>query len=142
MTTVVVDTNILVSGVLRARLDSPPVRLLHYWRAERFSLVTSTYIINELRRTLASAYFLARVTEQERTSFLEDLEGVATSVALIRSVTGVASQAKDDPILATALNARADYLVTGDKALLELGTFEGTRIVSAAELVALLDGLT
>jgi len=138
VTKVVVDTNVLASGILRVSLDSPPVRLLQYWRDERFSLVTSTYIINELRRTLASAYFLARVTDQERTSFLEDLEAVATSVVLIRSVSGIATQPKDDPILATALNARAHYLVTGDKALLEIGSFEGTRILTAAEFVSIL----
>jgi uncharacterized protein len=102
-------------------------------------MLISSHILAELRRTLAAAYFLARVEPHFRDSLLQRLEDFATHVALRRAVVGVATQPKDDPVLATALNANADYLVTGDKALLDLGTFEGTRIVTAANFVAIID---
>ena len=37
---------------------------------------------------------------------------------------------EDDAILACALEARVDYLVTGDEDLLELKVFKGIRIVT------------
>jgi predicted nucleic acid-binding protein len=87
----------------------------------------------------SNLYFTARLSEEARRNNFRLILRLATPVPLDISVVQVASEAKDDPILATALNAGADYLVTGDKALLDLGAFEGTRIVTAAEFVAILD---
>jgi predicted nucleic acid-binding protein len=56
-------------------------------------------------------------------------------------VTGVASHPEDDPILATAVSASADYLVTGDRQLQRLGSYRGVSIVSPREFLDLLDRL-
>lgn len=42
--------------------------------------------------------------------------------------------------MATARAARADFLVSEDKDLLVLGTYDGTRIVDAATFLRALDG--
>jgi predicted nucleic acid-binding protein len=42
-------------------------------------------------------------------------------------------------ILATAVSGGADYLVTGDKQLLKLGSFEGVRIVDSRAFLEILD---
>jgi hypothetical protein len=42
-------------------------------------------------------------------------------------------------VLAAAVSADADYLVTGDRQLQRLGTYEGVRIVSPRDFLALLD---
>ncbi len=42
-------------------------------------------------------------------------------------------------MLATAVDGEASYLVTGDHALLALAEFRGVRIVTARELLTLLD---
>ena len=55
------------------------------------------------------------------------------------TVAGDASHAQDDVVLATALSARADYLVTGDKELRQLGAYGETRLVIPREFVAVLD---
>ncbi len=47
-----------------------------------------------------------------------------------QSEQGVCRDPNDDAILACALEARADYLVTGDVDLLELKIFKGIRIVT------------
>ena len=51
-------------------------------------------------------------------------------------VTSVASHAEDDVVLATALSARAKYLVTGDKRLRERVAYRGTRLVSPRQFLA------
>jgi putative PIN family toxin of toxin-antitoxin system len=137
VTTAVVDTNVLASGIARATYG-PPARIIDAWLLMRFDLFVSDHILTELARTLRAPYFLSRVAPETRQRSLWLLEHRATRVALDIEVSGVATQAKDDPVLATALNAKADYLVTGDAALLRLGTFEGTRIVSAAGFVEIL----
>jgi uncharacterized protein len=49
--------------------------------------------------------------------------------------------AKDDVIVATAVAAKADYLVTGDRRhLLSLGAYEGIRIVTPRQFLGILDG--
>ena len=45
---------------------------------------------------------------------------------------------KDDMVVATAVVARADYLVSGDRHLLSLGQYEGTRILTPRQLLDLL----
>jgi predicted nucleic acid-binding protein len=46
----------------------------------------------------------------------------------------------DDKIVECAVAARSDYIVTGDKHLLMLGSYRGTRIAKAAEFLALYPG--
>ena len=47
--------------------------------------------------------------------------------------------AKDNYLLNLAAEVKADFLVTGDKPLLELGQYQKTRIISFAELLMLLE---
>jgi predicted nucleic acid-binding protein len=52
----------------------------------------------------------------------------------------VAGDPKDDPIIATALVAKADYLVTGDRAhLLPIREYQSIRIVSPREFLKTLE---
>ncbi len=136
----VLDTNVLASGVLGlSRGVSTPTRLLHAWRAGRFELIVSDYIIDELRRTLGQPYFSSRVSPEEQARFLSLLVRVAERVVIRRRVTGVATHPEDDPILATALSAQADYLVTGDRSLRErIPSFRGIPLVSPAEFLHVL----
>lgn len=62
-----------------------------------------------------------------------DVEPVTVTVA------GVVSHAQDDVVLAAALSARADSLVTGGKELRQLGAYGGTRPFIPREFLAVLD---
>jgi predicted nucleic acid-binding protein len=53
-------------------------------------------------------------------------------------VQGVASHPEDDLILATAVSAQADYLVTGDRQLLALGEYQGAQIVTPRAFATIL----
>lgn len=46
----------------------------------------------------------------------------------------IADDPDDDEVLACALSARADVIVSGDRHLLNLKEFQGIRILRAAEL--------
>jgi predicted nucleic acid-binding protein len=54
-------------------------------------------------------------------------------------VTGVVRDPNDDMVVACALAANADFIVTRDKDLLSLGTYEGIRIVTPRQFLDLLE---
>jgi predicted nucleic acid-binding protein len=54
-------------------------------------------------------------------------------------VSGVATHREDDQILAAAVSARAEYLVTGDKQLQQLGIYQGVRVISPRAFLDLLE---
>ncbi len=67
------------------------------------------------------------------------LGGQTASTGITAEVHGVATHAEDDLILATAISARVEYLVTGDKKLQELRSYQGVAIVSPREFLDILE---
>jgi putative PIN family toxin of toxin-antitoxin system len=140
MISAVLDTNVLASAVANFREPrNTPAALLHAAIVRRFRLVTSAVILEELRRTLDKPYFRRRVSEQERQEILRIFIRRAQQVSLTIQVRGMATHPEDDPILATALSAHADYLVTGDQRLRNrVPTLSGIPLVSPAEFLGVL----
>jgi predicted nucleic acid-binding protein len=58
------------------------------------------------------------------------LDSSALIVVPDAGVRGVATHPEDDVVLATGVSAGADFLVTGDRKLLQLGTYRGVRITT------------
>src|SRR3954447_16444344 len=137
----VLDTNVLASGALGFIGGvTPPALLLHRWRAGRFKLIISDYIEEELGKTFAQPYFKRRILSEDRELFLILLTKIAEHVAIRHRVTGIATHPEDDPILATALSAHVDYLVTGDQRLRDrVPSFQGIPLVSPAEFLEVLN---
>ena len=50
----------------------------------------------------------------------------------------IVSDPDDDVVIGTALAAKADLLVTGDRGLLDVGAYQGIRIVSVAEALGII----
>lgn len=135
----VLDTNVVVSGVLRFdTAQSPPGQILHHWLANDFRVVTSVPLRKEIERTLANPYFTARIPHAVGLRWLRSLDELAVPTEISLPVTGVATHPEDDLILATAASAAVDYLVTGDKQLQHLETFHGTAIVSPSDFLDIL----
>ena len=112
--------------------------LLRAWQAGGFRLIISEHILTNLQRALAKTYFRRRLTAAETNAFLALLRQEAILVPITESVQGVAPDAEDDLVLATAMSGRADYLVTGDAAFLDLQTYRGVRIVSPRAFLGIL----
>jgi uncharacterized protein len=72
---------------------------------------------------------------------LEVIEADAEIIAGDLVLTGVCRNPKDDPFIACAVEGQAAYLVTGDHDLLDLGAYEGVRMIRAYDFVQLLDSL-
>jgi uncharacterized protein len=74
--------------------------------------------------------------ELERLRRFLESDGVRVPISI--TVSGVASHPEDDLILATAVSAQADYLVTGDRQLLALGEYQGVQIVTPRDFATTL----
>jgi putative PIN family toxin of toxin-antitoxin system len=133
VTTAVLDTNVLASGFVRP--EPPPGALLAAWRAARFTLITSEHILGELARTFDEPYFGRHLTPEQRVNNIALLRAEAAVVPLTVIVHGVATHPEDDLVLATALSARADYLVTGDRQLRAVSPFRAVIICTPREFL-------
>jgi len=106
------------------------------WLLERrFTVISSDRILEEVERALAKPYFARCAPIADRRANVELLRREAAVVTPRTPVRGVATHPEDDQVLAAALDGGADYLVTGDRSLLGLGSFRGIPIVSASEFV-------
>lgn len=137
MTCAVVDTNVLVSGVIVPH--GAPRRILEAWQAGQFTLVTSEAIIAEVARVLCYPRICQRyhLAESDIAAVVDSLMNDAELVAGLYEVRRSADPA-DDVFLACALEGHADYLVSGDRHLLEIGSYHGVVIVTPQEFVAAL----
>ena len=139
MTRAVLDSSVLVSAFLKP--GSLPASLLARAREGAFSLVLSTYILEETATVLVRPKTLGRYrcSIDEVGRFCRALVAVAEMVGELPDIEAVPNDPKDDPIVATAVAGKADYLVTGDRAhLLPLGQYQGVRIVSPRVFLDLL----
>ncbi len=139
MISAVLDTNVLASGTISA--NTPPGQILDAWLDGQFELVTSVPIINELQRTLRKPYFQDYLKLGEVMAFIHLLQNESTVVIIVNSVSGVATHPQDDLILATAVNAKTDYLVTGDGPLLrKVGKiYKGVKLITPSDFLKVLD---
>lgn len=137
MITAVLDTNVLASASLTTW--GPIAQTLSLALAGAFQLAVSVEILVELDRTLRKPYFARFFSASSVDLYVDNLRAVAVLTLLVASVSGVASHPEDDVILATAVSASASHLVTGDKALQSLGTFQGVTILSPAAFVNLFE---
>lgn len=142
MIVALLDTNVLASGLAGFARDSTPGEILRRWDRYAFTIVLSEHLRSELSRTLADPWFVPRVANDECQVILTKLLLLPNVDPLPAFRPGVAAHAEDDLVLATAVAANADVLVTGDRALLRLGTYENTAILSPAAFLSILRAST
>lgn len=68
------------------------------------------------------------------------VDGYAELTQLVRPAPTprIVANPDDDVVIGTALAAKADLLVTGDRALLDVGVYQGVRIIGVAEAISLI----
>ncbi len=133
----VLDTNVPVSALL---WQGTPGRLIELAGEQELQLCTSRTLLDELAATLTKKKLLKAVagTGLSPEQMVQGYRRVATVVAARPLPQPVSRDGDDDAVLACALAARADLLVSGDDDLLVLGSFTGIPIVTAAQALRIL----
>ena len=132
---VVLDTNVLVSALL---FETTLSKVIDLWQSGAIVPVISKDTFQELRAVLAYPKFslspdeTRAILEQEILPFFEVIE-------VIEEVKGVCADPADDKFLACALAASADYIVSSDKALIDLKQYKSVKIIKPSEFLKLFD---
>jgi len=125
---VVLDTNVLVSALL---FPGELGRLVAGWKSGAFIPVFSRDTFDEFKRVLAYPKFSLSVQEIE--VLIEDeVLPFCEVVEIEEELSGVCRDPADDKFLTCAISAGAGYLISGDKDLLDLGSFRNITIITAA----------
>lgn len=126
----VFDTTVLVSAFLKCTGVSGELLSLV---GSGFALVLAPEIIAELELKLLTKRSIRRSAaypDEEARAYCRGLEELADLVVRLPRLSGLVRDPNDDMIVAAAVAARADYLVSRDKDLLSLGSHEGISVVT------------
>lgn len=132
------DTNVLVSAVIAG---GPPSRVVEEAIDGRLALVLADPVLTELERVLTVKLGFEPERARGMRTFLSDLasERVSASAESPEAITG---DPDDDVILACAVAAKVEILVSGDRRhLLPVGEHRGVRIITPQALLAELGGV-
>src|SRR5262245_17699913 len=124
------------------RPEGPPGRIVdRVARGTDVRAVVSPAILDEYRRSLGYAKVrrYLRLPAAEVGVWVDAFALIADVVSGERSVSAVVSDPDDDKYLAAALEGRAAFVVSGDRHLLDVGKYEGVRVVTPREFLTLLD---
>lgn len=134
----VLDTNTIISGLLWA---GKPGKLLDLAEASQISLFTSVPLLTELQGILNRGKFAKQIKTRglSANDFFDGYASLANLVfpAVIKPT--IVRDPADDAVLACALAAQADLIVSGDGDLLTLREFHGIRIVNPATAITLIE---
>lgn len=134
---VVADTNTIVSGLL---WKGAPRALLDAAREGRILLYTSAALLEELTQVLPHAKFARRVVASRMSipRLVRRYARLAQRIVPADINPIVAGDPDDDEVLACALAAQADIIVSGDRRVRNLKTYHGIRITSVNEALTLI----
>lgn len=134
----VIDTNVLIAALL---WRGPPHALLEQVRVGTVSLVSSPALLAELADVLGRSKFdvILTRTNTSRERSLAEVRQLAEVIEPAPLPQPVCRDPDDDQVLALAIAAKVELVITGDDDLLSLGSFEGIAIVAPAQAMSLIE---
>lgn len=137
----VLDTNIIISATILKEGHSAQV--LDLWRRGEIELAISPQILEEVAEVIQRPRITRQqwITEKEAGDLIKKLwESSILSPGRL-DLKVVKEDPEDDKFLICALEAGADYIVSGDPHLKNLKEFRGIRIVTPREFLGITKAL-
>jgi len=130
---VILDTNVLLSALISPHGAAD--QLYQFWRTVRFTLITSTAQLDEIRRVTRHERFRPLLGSAAAGTVVNELRELAVLLTDLPTVD-ISADPFDNFLFSMARLGRADYLVSGDRAgVLAVGQFEATHIVTARQML-------
>lgn len=135
---IVIDANVFASALINPR-GLPGVIISRVIKDKDWRLLLSQSIIEELERILFYPKVRARIPLSN-----EEIDMWLTALQLIARITvprfNYPVLAKEDPdddhYLITAIEGKAQVVISGDKHLLDLKTYQGIKIMKPADFLS------
>jgi putative PIN family toxin of toxin-antitoxin system len=130
----VLDTNVVLAGLLWNGL---PRRLLDLAIDDVVTLYSSQPLLDELLHTLCYQKFGKRIASRETSAqaLMAQYGALVTLVMPAGILPTIERDPDDDAVLACALAAQADLIVSGDAHLLNLKQFQQIPVITAAQAI-------
>lgn len=132
----ILDTNVVISGLL---WRGPSARLIDLAVEQTVTICVNPFLAEELAKKLNMRKFASRIAAGGLTpeKLCEQYLALCERVPPL-TITRLCRDADDDNVLAAALSARADLIVSGDNDLRVLRMFEGVSIVNSVDALSVL----
>jgi len=136
---VVLDTNVIISALLSA--GGPPAQIIDLWEAGVFDVAISTPLFDELKRALdyPQVKKYQKMTPDEINTLLGRWSTISIYVEPEVALEVVEDDPDDNRVLECAIAAKANYIISGDKHLLDLGEYRGIEVLPPAGFIVLLN---
>ncbi len=134
-TRVVLDTNVYISAFMFGGL---PGSLLDLAFLKSFTLISSPALLDELDEKLCGKF---QVSSSDTAYLRARLQALAQLVQPQKILNIIDEDPDDNRVLECAVQGRADVIVTGDRHLLKLKSFQGISILTVRQFIESIEAL-
>ena len=133
---VVLDTNQHISATIRP--DGHPAQIVKLWRIGLIELAISPPILEEFKIVVHRPRIQQKynLSDSDIAEYLELLQTFTVLVPGTITVNAVPADPDDNIIIACAIEAKADVIISGDQHLLSLDSYQGIPIVKAVDFLS------
>jgi|SRR3989344_5150464 len=128
---VVLDTNILISAIA---FGGKPKDVLDLVLEERIIAITSPILLAEFKEIYRKKFPLLEEDFELTIKNIEEIFGIIQPIKTL----DLLRDNDDNRVLEAALEGNCDYIVTGDKDLLELKSYKVIQIVTAEQFLKIM----
>jgi len=129
---IVLDTNIYISAAVFGRLCE---EVIQFCRFDKISVYISEDIIDEIENKLIVKFSWK---ENQIRVFLENILEFCKIVEVEERIVFIKEDPDDDKILECAVSAKCEYIVSGDKHLINLKSYKNIKILKPADFLFLI----
>ena len=135
MIRVVLDTNVQVSALLSK--GGTCDRVLRKWIDDEFILCTCKEILWELEKVIKFPHIANKhkLSNEKIDKYVKYQERNSLKVVLPEIITIVKAHPSDSIFVLCAMEAKADYIISGDNNLLKMKSYKSTKIITPKEFI-------
>jgi uncharacterized protein len=130
---IVIDTNVYISAIF---WGGKPRKVLELGRNGHISIFTSSEIQTEIETKLKTKF---GIEEREVAQILLDYAMFTLPIKPLEKISVIDADPDDDKFIECAVAAKAGYIVSGDKHLLDLKNYRGIQIIKAAHFLEIFE---
>lgn len=127
---VVIDTNVLISGIIQK--SGFPYKVVKFWENGALVLITSPAMIEEAKKVIEYPKIKKKYAlgEDNIKQIVLNLLRYSIVVDNPQALNVIKEDPEDNRVLSTAIDGKADYIVSGDSHLLSLRSYKGIDIIT------------
>lgn len=127
---VVIDTNVLISGIIQK--SGFPYEVVKSWEDGTLVLITSLTMIEEAKKVMEYPKIKKKyaLSEDSIKQIVLNLLRYSVVVDNPPTLNVIKEDPEDNKVLSTAIEGKADYMVSGDSHLLNLKSYKGIEIIT------------